>query len=314
MGTILDIRGISVGHYTDNQHNTGCTVVLCANGAIAGVDIRGTTLGTHEIDLVRTGQLVKRINAVLLVGGSAFGLQAVQGVMRYLEEHKQGFKIQDFIVPIVTAASIFDLEVAHARPDDNAGYQACKASSDDHVEEGAVGVGTGALVGKIFGPEHASKGGVGTASRNLNGHAIGVLVVVNCLGCVVDIDSQVVVGPRHPSTGQLVCDTNEILRYVAEPRPWANNLIAVIATDLPMTKEECNSLAYVAYNGFARVVRPADSSLDSSIVFVLSTALEKAEKLSRTLPSQLGSVLAELVAEATVRAVAIANGVVLVSS
>lgn len=308
MGTIVDIKGISVGHYTDEQHNTGCTVILCTNGAIAGVDIRGTALGTHEIDLVRTGQLVKRINAVLLVGGSAFGLQVVQGVMRYLEEHKQGFKMQDFIVPIVTAASIFDLEVAHARPDDNAGYQACKVASDDHVEEGAVGVGTGALVGKLFGPEHASKGGVGTASRNLNSHAIGVLVVVNCLGCVVDADTQqVVAGPHHPSTGQLVCDTDEILSHVVEPCSWANNLIAVIATDLPMTKEECNELARVAYNGFAQVVRPADPSLDSSIVFVISTASEKAGKLSRTLSGRLGSVAAELVAEATVRAVTIAN-------
>lgn len=308
MGTILDVRGISVGHYTDYEHSTGCTVILCANGAIAGVEIRGTVLGTHEIDLVRTGQLVKRINAVLLVGGSAFGLQAVQGVMRYLEEHKQGFKVQAFIVPIVTAASIFDLEVAQARPDNNAGYQACKASSYDHVEEGAVGVGTGALVGKLFGPEHASKGGVGTASHDLNNHSIGVLVVVNCLGCVVDANTQqVVAGPHHPSTGQLVCDTSEILRHVSEPRSWANNLIAVIATDLPMTKEECNELACVAYNGFVQVVRPTDPSLDSSIVFALSTASEKAGKLSRTLSGRLGSVAAELVAEATVRAVTIAN-------
>jgi L-aminopeptidase/D-esterase-like protein len=308
MGAILDIKGISVGHYTDYQYNTGCTVILCANGAIAGVDIRGTALGTHEIDLVRTGQLVKRINAVLLVGGSAFGLQAVQGVMRYLEEHKQGFKMQDFIVPIVTAASIFDLEVAQARPDNNAGYQACKAASDDYVEEGAVGVGTGALVGKFFGPEHASKGGVGTASRDLNSHSIGMLVVVNCLGCVIDADTQqVVAGPRYPSTGQLVCDTNEILSHIAEPRSWANNLIAVIATDLPMTKEECNELACVAHNGFTRVVRPADPSFDTSIVFVLSTASEKAGKLSRTLPGRLDSVAAELVAEATIRAVTIAN-------
>lgn len=160
MGIILDIRGVSVGHYTDNHHNTGRTVVLYTNRAIAGFDIRGMALGTHEIDLVQTGQLVKRINAVLLVGGSAFGLQAVQGVMRYLEEHKQGFKIQRFIVPIVTAASIFDLEISQARLDDNAEYQACKALSDDRVEERAVGVGTSALVGKLFGPKHASKGGV----------------------------------------------------------------------------------------------------------------------------------------------------------
>lgn len=305
MGAITDVKGILVGHYTDNQRRTGCTVILCADGAVAGVDIRGTVLGTHEIDLVRSGQLVKRVNAVLLTGGSTFGLQAVQGVVRYLEERKQGFKMGQFIVPIVTAASIFDLDVAQTYPDAEAAYRACAAARSDYVEEGAVGVGTGALVGKAFGAEYASKGGVGTASKKLDDGVVGALVVVNCFGCVVDPRTrQPLAGPRDPASGEIVCD---VKITEVEPQPWANNFVAVVATDLPLTKGQANEAARGAHEGFARMSWPSGFVFDSSVVYVLSTSTQQSSKISLPLLDRLHAAAIETVSEATLRAVRSSN-------
>ena len=257
---------------------------------------------------MRSGQRVRRVNAVLATGGSVFGLQAVQGVMRYLEERKQGFRAHDFVVPIVTAASIFDPKVARSRPFADAGYQACVASSEKHIVEGAVGAGTGALAGKAYGPKNASKGGIGTTSRAINDTVVGALVVVNCLGCIVDPDTeQIVARPHHPVTGIVVCNLDEMISQKAEPQPWANDLVAVVATDLPLRKTEANELARIAFDGFPRVIRPTSSTFDSSVVFILSTAAENAEGASREKVGGLGSVATELVAEATVRAVMMAR-------
>lgn len=302
MGSIVDIPGILVGNWSEHERGTGCTVILCPHGALAGVDIRGQVLGTHEIDLVRSGQLVKRVNAVLLTGGSSFGLQAVQGVMRYLEEREQGFRMGQFIVPIVTAASIFDLDVAQTWPDAEAAYRACVAARDDYVEEGAVGVGTGALVGKAFGAKHASKGGVGTTSERLNEGVVAALVVVNCFGCIVDPEiRQPLAGPRDPVSGEIVCDMESKIAGV-EPKPWATNLIAVVATNFPLTKEQANDVAQTAYAGFARTIWPNGSAFNSSVIYVLSTSTKYPSEITLSTLSRLQTLAIETIAEATLRA------------
>jgi L-aminopeptidase/D-esterase-like protein len=299
-GSITDVPGIKVGHYTDLVAATGCTVVLCEKGAIAGVEVRGAAPGTRETDLLRPLHLVQQVHAVLLAGGSAFGLDAAGGVMKYLEEQGSGFDTGVARVPIVPAAVLFDLAIGDAsiRPDAQAGYEACLCATSGPVEEGNVGVGTGATVGKLLGPTQAMKGGLGAASQTVgNDVLVGAVMAVNALGDVVDWRSgEIVAGARKPGGGYLN-SAQAIKGDLANTAlAFTNTTIGVVATNARLSKEDANKVAQLAYNGFAYAIRPA-SLLDGDTLFVLSTGDRSGDL------SAIGAAAAEVVAEAIVRAV-----------
>ena len=298
---ITDVPGIQVGHYSDREAATGCTVVLCEEGVVAGVDVRGSAPGTRETDPLRTVSLVGRAHAVLLSGGSAFGLDAAGGVMRYLEEKGVGFDVGVARVPIVPAAILFDLRVGSAkvRPGPEEGHKACLDASSGAVAEGSVGAGTGATVGKILGPERMTKSGVGTASERLGDVTVGVLFAVNAFGDVIDPETgRVVAGPRDVEAGGFLStiDIMRRLKDVSTAVP-ANTVIGVVATDASLTKEQATKVAQMAHSGLARAVRPAHTMFDGDVVFALATGRGEAEDATL-----VGSIAAELTATAIVRA------------
>ncbi len=305
-GSITDVEGIEVGHWTDLDGVTGCTVVLCRDGAVAGVDVRGSAPGTYGTDVLEPTATVQKIHAVLLTGGSAFGLEAVGGVMRWLEERGIGFQVGGVRVPIVTGAVIFDLNVGRPdrRPGPEAGYRACQAAKAGPVEEGSVGAGTGATVAKGLGFEHAVKGGLGTASRHLpDGVVVGALVVVNAVGNIIDpATGRVVAAPRDPETGEPVTDPARLLaRRVFPPQ---NTTIGVVATNVALTKAEAKKLAQMAHDGLARAIWPVHTSYDGDTIFGLSTGRLRPDWVEVGL---LGAVAAEVVAAAVLRAVQLAR-------
>jgi L-aminopeptidase/D-esterase-like protein len=297
---ITDVPGLKVGLYTDRDAATGCTVVLCEDGATGGVEVRGAAPGTRETDLLRPLHLVQAVHAVLLAGGSAFGLDAATGVMKYLEEKHCGFDTGVARVPIVPAAVLFDLPVGDAkvRPDAEAGYQACLQAATGPVEQGNVGAGTGATVGKLLGLHQAMKGGLGTASQRMGQDIIvGAVVAVNCLGDVIDWRSgQILAGARQLEGGFL--DSSQALKGSLNETSlgFANTTIGVVATNARLTKEEVNEFAHLACNGYAYVIRPS-TMLDGDALFALSMGEERGDI------SAIGACGAEVVAEAIVRAV-----------
>lgn len=303
--SILDIGGLRVGHWTNREAATGCTVILCPpEGAVAAVDVRGGAPGTRETDLLAPGQLVQRVHAVLLTGGSAFGLDAATGVMRFLDEHNTGFQIAGAIVPIVVGAVVFDLSVGRAdvRPDASAGYRACQDARGDTLPQGSVGAGAGATVAKAGGAEFAVKGGIGSASESLaGGLVIGALAAVNAIGEIVDPDSGRVVAARRAPPGEAV-DTLEFLRGRPRrgPEPGANTTIAAVATNAALTKEQTLRLAIMAHAGFSRTIRPSHTPFDGDTVFALATGAQPAEE-SDVLP--LGALGARAIERAVLRAV-----------
>ena len=274
---ITDVAGIAVGHFTHPERATGCTVLLCPQGAVAGVDVRGGAPGTRETDLLRPENLVDRVHAVLLTGGSAFGLDAAAGVMRWLEEHGHGHAVGTVRVPIVPAAVIFDLWHGDAsqRPDGAAGYAACQLAGTQPPVQGSVGAGAGATVGKLFGIERAMAGGLGTASVRVAGITVAALVVVNATGDVVDPDDgQVIAGARASASGRsLVNATAAVLRGELPQRlhPGAATTIGVIATDAALDKAQCSKVASMAHDGLARSIRPIHTPYDGDTLFALST-------------------------------------------
>lgn len=300
--SITDIPGILVGHDTDPQNGTGCTVVLCPpDGAIAGVDVRGPAPGTRETDLLRPGHLVERAHAILLTGGSAFGLDAATGVVRFLEEKNIGFDVGVARVPIVAGAVIFDLTFGNpsVRPNAESGYRAAKRATNGEVAEGNIGAGTGATVGKLLGVEYATKSGLGTASQKIaNDVIVAALVVVNAVGDVVDPRTgAILAGARNPNkTGWL--DSASAIKNAPPPSPApTNTTIGVVATNAALTKEQANIVAMMAHNGIARAIRPAHMFFDGDTLFVLSAG---------NVPGNfdaIGHTASEVVAEAIVRAV-----------
>jgi L-aminopeptidase/D-esterase-like protein len=271
---ITDVAGIKVGHWTDLQGLTGCTVVLSEAGVVPGVDVRGGAPGTIETDLMRPGNVVNRVHGVLLSGGSAFGLAAQTGVVRWCEENGIGLEYAGQRIPIVPGAIIFDLGIgdAAARPGVEAGYAAAAAAKAGAVDEGSVGAGTGATVAKLMGHERWMKGGVGTASEELAGGLIvGAIVVVNAVGEVVDgRDGSVIAGPRADGGGFM--DTLEGLRAIeGDSVPGGNTTIGVIATNARLDKEQANRLASMGHNGLARAIRPVHTLADGDTLFVLAT-------------------------------------------
>ena len=303
---ITDIPGIKVGHSTNLEGGTGCTVVLCEAGAVGGVDVRGSAPGSRETELLKPTNLVQEAHAILLSGGSAFGLDAASGVMRFLEERGVGFKLAGYVIPIVPAAIIFDLGViTHlVRPGPQEGYHACQVAASGPVEEGSVGVGTGATAGKALGLKRAVKGGVGTASLDLgNGILVGAIMAVNSFGSVVDPDTgTVVAGPRNEeNTG--FYNTLDLITspdYV-RPQPAAatNTCIGVVATNASLTKEQANKLASQAQDGLALAVRPAHTMSDGDTIFALATGENKAP-VDMT---RLGAACVRAVSQAILRAV-----------
>ncbi len=310
---ITDVPGIKVGHADDPQALTGCTIVLCEKGAVGGVDQRGGAPGTRETDLLRPMHLVQKVHAVLLAGGSAFGLDAATGVMRYLEERNIGFDAQVARVPIVPAAILFDLGVGNPkiRPDAAMGYRACEQASDEPPAEGNAGAGMGASVGKILGFGGAMKAGLGTASIDLGGGCVvGAIVAVNALGDVIDPGSgRILAGARPAHLGPVkiggagpFADTMTVMRgFVGKTAlhfaSKANTVIGVVATNAGLTKDEANKVAQMAHDGLARAVRPAHTMVDGDTIFALSTGDKNVDV------SLVGAFAAEALAQAIVRGV-----------
>ena len=303
---ITDVKGIRVGHYTDRLGITGCTVVLCEGGAVGGVDVRGSAPGTRETDLMHPVNLVQEAHAVLLTGGSAYGLDAASGVMRWLEEQDAGFDVGVGVVPIVPAAVLFDLTIGdpRARPGAEAGYQACQSASDDAVTEGCVGAGTGATVGKLLGPKFATKCGLGTASVRIGkGIVVGAIVAVNAFGDVIDPETgAILAGTRKPVVGGFVNTVKQMQGNLGQTvLGFANTTLAVVATDACLSKEAANKVAQMAHDGLARSIRPVHTMFDGDTVFALATG-KSSKKRQEADPSVVGVAAAEVLAQAVVRA------------
>jgi L-aminopeptidase/D-esterase-like protein len=319
---ICDVPGILVGHDTQLEAGTGCTVVLCEWPALGAVDVRGGAPATRETDLLDPLCFMREVHAVLLTGGAAFGLEAAGGVMRVLEGRGIGYDTGIARVPIVPAAALFDLGVGSAdiRPDAEAGMRAALAAKGGPVAQGTVGAGTGATIGKMAGPALATKGGIGSASAQLpDGHIIGALVAVNALGDVYDQESgRILAGTRAPLGGWLVEDERDLAAKVATNAEatilGSNTTLAVIATNAPWSKANLAKLAQMAHDGLAVAIRPAHTPFDGDTIFALSTARAPATsdlpvRLSLTIAGALASrTLARAVAQA-IRAASTLHGV-----
>jgi len=303
------VKSLKVGHHTLSERPTGCTVVVAEGGAVAGVDVRGGAPGTRETDLLDPVNTVERVHAIVLSGGSAFGLDAASGTMRWLEERGIGFDVSVAKVPIVPAAILFDLGLGDpkVRPGADCGYRAAQAASDGPVVEGNVGAGAGATVGKLGGPKRAMKGGLGSSSLVLSGGlVVAALVVVNAVGDVVDpATGRVVAGVREPD-GQGLADARRLIRsgQALAARPGENTTIAVVATNAPLTKAEATKVAQMAHDGLARAIAPVHLPVDGDTVFALSTGTWNGTASA----GQVGALGAEAIADAVLRAVRAATG------
>ncbi|HZD80790.1 MAG TPA: P1 family peptidase [Actinomycetota bacterium] len=306
---ITAVSGIRVGHATDPAGLTGCTVVLCPPGTVGSGEVRGGAPATRETDLLRPGMLVNEVHAVLLTGGSAFGLSAAGGVMRYLEERGVGFPVGVAVVPIVPAAALFDLGVGDpgARPRPSEGYAACAAASEE-VAEGSVGAGTGATVAKLHGPDRQVKGGIGTACVEEDALVVGALFAVNAVGEILGEDGSVLAGARPGPEGE-----GDDAGGPAEPWPggsWPNTIIGVVATNARLSKERAHLLAIAAHEAIETVVRPAHTLWDGDTVFTLATGAVDApqDALERTAATAVRGSIRRSVTTATGVAGAPASG------
>lgn len=295
--SITDVAGISVGHHTLAGRATGCSVVLCPEGAVCGVDVRGGAPGTRETDLLKSENTVDRVHAVLLTGGSAFGLDAAGGVMRWLDERGFGLAVGPARVPIVPAAVLFDLWVGDPaiRPDAAAGHAACEAASTAAPAMGSVGAGAGAWVGKLWGIARAMKGGIGTASITAHGVTVGALVAVNAIGDVIDAQGQVIAGARSADGRTLMHSSLALTGPDLPARLMSGTAttIGVVATDALLTKAQANKLASLAHHGLSRAIDPLTVH-DGDTLFALATG-RTGRSADLTL---LGALAAHVVAEA----------------
>ena len=312
--TLTSVSGLEVGHYTDLNNATGCTVILCRAGASGGVDVRGGSPGTRETDLLRPMRRVDRVHGIVLSGGSAYGLDAASGVMRYLEEEDIGVRVGAAIVPIVASAILFDLNLVtnKVRPGPADGYAAAQCANSGPVAEGTVGAGTGATVGKVLGPERAVKGGIGSAALTLpDGSRVSALIAVNAVGDVVDHRTgQLLAGPRYlnrpgmESTVTALLHGEDAAATGDAALPLSNTTIGVVATDATLTKEEANWLARVSHDGLALAIRPCHTLRDGDTMFSMASN-------HRQPPADLtalGAAAVEVTALAVIRAVQTASG------
>ncbi len=301
---ITRVPGVKVGHFTLEERPTGCTVILTEGGAVAGADVRGGAPGTREIDLLSPVATVEKVHAVVLSGGSAFGLDAASGAVRYLEERGVGFDVGIAKVPIVPAAILFDLGVGgrpEIRPGADCGYNAAKAATEGPIAEGSVGAGAGATVGKIRGRDRAMKGGIGTASIELpSGLVVAALIAVNAVGDVVDPATGRVVAGVRTEDGRALADARKLLRETPPAgRPGENTTIGVVATNARLTKAQATKVAQMAHDGLARAIYPAHTPMDGDTLFVLSLGSWEGEANL----SLLGALAADATAEAILSAV-----------
>src|SRR5579872_2454971 len=302
---ITDVAGIKVGHWTSTARPTGCTVVLAPpNGAVGGVDVRGSAPGTRETDLLNPENLVDRVNAITLAGGSAFGLDAATGVVRWLDEHGIGYDVRIAKVPIVPAAILFDLAVGDpkVRPDAAAGFAACNAATAERPGEGNVGAGAGATVGKLFGFDRAMKSGIGTASVTLDGLIVGAIVAVNAIGDVVDpATGNVVAGARSIDGKKMINAVRAVLggEVPAVLAAGTATTIGVVATNADLTKAQAQKIAQMAHDGIARAIAPSHTMFDGDTIFTMATG--SAKKTGN--PTLLGLMAAEVVVASILRAV-----------
>lgn len=286
--SITDVENLTVGQVQDLSALTGCTVILCKKGAVAGVSQRGGAPGTRETDLLRPNRLVEKVHAVLLSGGSAYGLDAAGGVMKFLEEKKIGFDTGAAVVPIVPAAILYDLAIGdpNVRPDAHMGYEACQAASGEKPSEGNFGAGTGATVGKIFGMRGAMKSGIGTSSRDIGGGVtVGAIAAVNAFGDILDYhDRHIIAGARKLSqakaasiefAGTLNVMGSLVGRGILSIASRQNTIIGVVATNARLDKPSAARFAESASDGITLTVQPAFSMFDGDTVFSLSTGNKK---------------------------------------
>ena len=318
-GALTDVRGIEVGHAQDEEALTGCTVILCRKGAVAGVDVRGGAPGTRETDLLDPVNLVEKVHAIVLAGGSAFGLDAASGVMHYLAEKKIGFDTGPAKVPIVPAAILYDLGLGRADvwPDTDMGYRAAASASSAAPAEGNAGVGMGASVGKMFGGRFSMKAGVGTAGIDIaKGVIVGALVGVNAWGDVVDPQTGQVVAGLRAGTGHgrrvgkkaFFADTLRMMKSMdRQPSPGSarrtSTVIGVVATNAKLTKAQATKMAQMGHDGLARAISPIHTPVDGDTVFALATGAIDGGNLMLA-----GSLAAEVTADAVLRAVREATG------
>lgn len=305
----LNVPGIRIGHASDFKGLTGCTVILCEEGAVAGMDPRGTASGSRQLDSLYPLHLVDRAQAILLVGGSIFGLQATDGVLRYLEERNKGFDVTIGVVPIVPTAVIFDLSLGDpkARPTAEMGYSACVNAKTEAIEEGSVGVGTGAKVGNIGGIERAMKGGLGVSTiSHETGLDVLAVAAVNAFGDVRDYQTgKILAGTRVERDSLQLADSAKLLRNMTEVPPHLfqqNTTLAVVATNARLSKLEAIKVSQMATNGLIKTISPALTLYDGDMVFVLATGRIKAH-------INLVGYLSEVaIAEAINRAIRLADG------
>jgi len=305
-GTLTDVAGLKVGHHTLKQRPTGCTVVLCEDGATAGVDVRGSAPGTRETDLLNPVNTVQQVHAVVLSGGSAFGLDTAAGVVRYLESKGRGYKTAHGVVPIVPAAILYDLGVGDAkiRPGAEAGFQACLNATTKTVEQGNVGAGAGATIGKMFGPAFAMKAGIGSASIRVGntGVVVAALVAVNAVGDIVNPQNGKILAGARKAEGSGFRDTAaEIIKghAVVAADGGSNTTIGVVATNAILDKVQASKVAQMAQDGLARAIRPVHTPADGDTVFALATGTLKGVRVHH---GQIGVLAAEAMAQAIVRA------------
>jgi L-aminopeptidase/D-esterase-like protein len=309
---ITAVPGVEAGHFTDPRRPTGCTAILFRKGAVAGVDVRGAAPGTRETDLLNPINTVQQVHAIMLTGGSAYGLDTASGAMRYLEEQGIGFHVGNQIVPIVPAAVLYDLGVGdgHIRPDAAAGYAACKAATNAAIGEGSVGAGAGATIGKFFGPKSMMKSGIGSARVMVGttGIVVGVIVAVNAVGDVVDPSSgKIIAGARKPD-GSGFLDTMEQVREgrtASDRQAGRNTTIGVIATNATFDKAQMTKIAQMAHDGLARTINPVHTTMDGDTLFAASTGMLK----PAIDHGAVGAIAAAAMSEAVLRAVRQATGV-----
>ncbi len=307
--SLTDVEGIRVGHFTSSQRPTGCTVILTEAGAVAGVDVRGSAPGTRETDLLSPVNTVQEVHAILLSGGSAFGLDAATGVVRYLRERGVGYPTRAVNVPIVPAAILYDLNLGDASiwPDADAGYRAATEATSDPVVEGNVGAGAGATVGKTAGLNQAMKGGLGTSSHRIGGLVVGAIVAVNCVGNVIDPATGEIIAGARSEDGSGFVDTRQMVLtgQDASATVGENTTIGAVATNARFTKTEMTKVAQMAQDGLARTIYPAHTPADGDTVFALSMGTSETAANLGT----VGALAAEVLADAIIRAVKEASSI-----
>lgn len=299
---ITELKGIKVGHAQDVKGGTGCTVILCEKGACAGVDVRGGAPATRETDLLNPMNMVDLIHGVVLSGGSSYGLDASAGVMTFLEEKGVGFDVGVGVVPIVCAASLFDLIVGDpkCRPDKSMGMEACKNASTGHVEEGNIGAGTGAAVGKLFGTSRMMKSGLGIFGLQIGELQVAAVVAVNALGDVIHVDTGKRIAGLLNETGMELSNTEEAMyvQYDEKIQVFSGNTtIACVITNAKLTKAQANKIASIAHDGYARAIRPVHTMADGDTIFVMATGEIEA------MPDAVGALAAEVISKAINRGV-----------